>query len=392
MNINLSVLVNQKLAGTLIREGGEFIFRYGEAQVSEAFVSLTMPVRAKNYTLPYLMPIFEMHLPEGYLLSVIKKHFSKITATDDFGLLNILAPSVRGRVTYQGDQPQSLSTLSLSDVLHGQSENLFQSLVERFALSSPLSGVQPKVLAKVQDKATLMHEDVIIKAWGDDYPELALNEYLCMTAVKLAGIPVPEFYLSDDERLFVMKRFDVLETGVVLGFEDMCVLQAKRRDDKYNGSYEQLAKTIKTFISPEHKQASMNQFFKMMVMNHLLQNGDAHLKNFGVIYDGPNNIRLAPAYDVVCTTAYVPQDMTALTMQGTKRWQNKKSLIKFAIDACELTQKQAEQAYAACMDALSLLGKQITQRIEQQQEASKLRLIKHLLSLCYPPPANNMLK
>lgn len=385
MNANLSVLVNQKSTGVLIREGGEFVFQYGEAQASEAFISLTMPVRVKNYTLPYLMPIFEMHLPEGYLLSVIKKHFSKITATDDFGLLNILAPSVRGRVTYQGSQEKSISALSLSDVLHGQSENLFQSLVERFALSSPLSGVQPKVLAKVQDKATLMHEDVIIKAWGDDYPELALNEYLCMTAVKLAGIPVPEFYLSDDERLFVMKRFDVLETGVVLGFEDMCVLQAKRRDDKYNGSYEQLAKTIKTFVSPEHKQASLNQFFKMMVMNHLLQNGDAHLKNFGVIYDGPDNIKLAPAYDVVCTTAYVPQDMTALTMQGTKRWQNKKSLIKFAIDACELTQKQAEQAYAACVDALSLLGKEITQRIEQEPESSKLRLLKHLMSLCYPP-------
>lgn len=326
MNANLSVLVNQKSTGVLIREGGEFVFQYAEAQASETFISLTMPVRAKNYTLLYLMPIFEMHLPEGYLLSVIKKHFSKITATDDFGLLNILAPSVRGRVTYQGSQEKSISALSLSDVLHGQSENLFQSLVERFALSSPLSGVQPKVLAKVQDKATLLHEDVIIKAWGDDYPELALNEYLCMTAVKLAGIPVPEFYLSDDERLFVMKRFDVLETGVVLGFEDMCVLQAKRRDDKYNGSYEQLAKTIKTFVSPEHKQASLNQFFKMMVMNHLLQNGDAHLKKFGVIYDEPNNIRLAPAYDVVCTTAYVPQDMTALTMQGTKRWQNKKAL------------------------------------------------------------------
>ena len=380
MNANLNVLVNQKPAGLLIKEGGEFVFQY-QTTAAEAFISLTMPVRAKNYTLPYLMPMFEMHLPEGYLLSVIKKHFSKITATDEFGLLNILAPSVRGRVTYQGSQEKSISALSLSDVLHGQSENLFQSLVERFALSSPLSGVQPKVLAKVQDKATLMHEDVIIKAWGDDYPELALNEYLCMTAVKLAGIPVPEFYLSDDERLFVMKRFDVLETGTALGFEDMCVLQAKRRDDKYNGSYEQLAKTIKTFVSPEHKQASLNQFFKMMVMNHLLQNGDAHLKNFGVIYDGPDNIKLAPAYDVVCTTAYVPQDMTALTMQGTKRWQNKKSLIKFAIDACELTHKQAEQAYAACVDALSLLGKEMTQRIEQESEATKLRLLKHLMML-----------
>lgn len=381
MNASLKVLVNQKPSGVLIKESGEFVFQY-QQPAAEAFISLTMPVRAKNYTLSHLMPIFEMHLPEGYLLSVIKKHFAKITATDDFGLLNILAPSVRGRLTYQGDQQKSSSSLSLSDVLHGRKENLFQSLVERFALSSPLSGVQPKVLAKVQDKATLMHEDVIVKAWGDDYPELALNEYLCMKVVKLAGIPVPECYLSDDERLFVMKRFDVLETGEALGFEDMCVLQAKRRDDKYNGSYEQLAKTIKTFVSPEHKQASLSQFFKMMVMNHLLQNGDAHLKNFGVVYDGPNTVRLAPAYDVVCTTVYVSQDMTALTMQGTKRWQNKKSLIKFAIDACELTPRQAEQSYHACLDALGLLKEEIAQRIKQEQNMEKLHLLKHLIKLC----------
>lgn len=376
---NLGVLVNNKHAGVLLREGKEFIFQY-EASSEEA-ISLTMPVRAKSYVLPYLMPIFEMHLPEGYLLSIIKKHFAKITDTDDFGLLKLLAPCARGRLTYQVASPRVTDSLSLSDLLHSESETLFQSLVTRFALWSPLSGVQPKVLAKIQDKATLKHEDVIVKAWGDDYPELALNEYLCMIAIKLAGIPVPEFYLSDDERLFVMKRFDILETGQVLGFEDMCVLQAKRRDDKYVGSYEQLAKTIKTFVSPEHKQASLSQFFKMMVMNHLLQNGDAHLKNFGVIYQNTNHILLAPAYDVVCTTVYVPQDMTALTMHGTKRWQNKENLIKFAVSSCELTRKQADQAYDACLKALDLVVEIIKQRITHEKNPAKLQLLKHLSTL-----------
>ncbi len=42
-----------------------------------------------------------------------------------------------------------------------------------------------------------------------------------------------------------MKRFDILDDGRYLGFEDMCVLMAKQRDDKYDGTYEQIAKTIK---------------------------------------------------------------------------------------------------------------------------------------------------
>ena len=91
------------------------------------------------------------------------------------------------------------------------------------------------------------------------------------------------------------------QNGQYLGFEDMCVLQARQRDDKYEGSYEQIAKTIKIFVSPKYKQESLKQYFKMIVINHLVKNGDAHLKNFGLIYDNLDEIRLAPAYDVVST-------------------------------------------------------------------------------------------
>lgn len=387
MSDKLRVWVANEVVGELCRERDEVVFRYNTDNENQ-FVSLTMPVRAKSYALPYLLPVFEMHLPEGYLLSVIKKHFAKLTATDDFGLLNILAPSIRGRVHYVPHHPISAESLTLDGLLHDASAQLFQSLVARFALASPLSGVQPKVLANIQNKATLVHEDVIVKSWGDDYPELALNEYLCMTALKLANIPVPEFYLSDDERLFVMKRFDVLaEAEACLGFEDMCVLQAKRKDDKYLGSYEQLAKTIKTFVSPAYKQSSLIQFFKMMVMNHLLQNGDAHLKNFGLIYEDRQHIRLAPAYDVVCTSYYVPQDMTALTMHGTKRWQSKQGLIKFAVESCDLSNKQAREHYDDCAAALRRLGTLIKSRLETEAAPEKRALLVKLKSLAFAATA-----
>ena len=90
-------------------------------------------------------------------------------------------------------------------------------------LRSALSGVQPKVLARVEDKAALGVDDYIVKAWEENYPQLALNEYWCMRVVQAAGIPVPEFYLSKDERLFIMKRFDLIASGQALGFEDLCV-------------------------------------------------------------------------------------------------------------------------------------------------------------------------
>lgn len=378
MSDELDVHVHQRPAGKLFRESGEYVFSYSEKARTDAFVSLTMPVRKKDYAHPQLHPVFEMHLPEGYLLAVIKKQFAKLTDTDDFGLLRLLAPNIRGRIEFNPDDHAGEKSLSLDSLLHSANPDLFEELVSRFALRSALSGVQPKVLATVENKATLHLEDYIVKAWGPDYPELALNEYCCMLACRNAGIPVPEFYLSDDESLFIMKRFDLKDSGVALGFEDMCVLQAKQREDKYTGSYEQVAKSIKTFVSAKNKAASLVQFFKMIVLNNILQNGDAHLKNFGLVYENIDSIRLAPAYDVVCTTAYIRQDISALTLMGSKKWWPRKHLEKFGVQVCDLGAAKASALYEECLKAIEMVQHSIEERLSQEPVAEKADLLRHL--------------
>ncbi|KKK94495.1 hypothetical protein LCGC14_2682270, partial [marine sediment metagenome] len=164
MSTELTVCVEGHLAGKLFLETQDFVFRYSEATPTDQFVSLTMPVRRKDYNHPRLHPIFEMHLPEGYLLSIIKKQFAKITDTNDFGLLQLLAPNVRGRVEYIRDGQSETSTLHLDTLLHSDNPALFEELVSRFALRSALSGVQPKVLAQLENKATLRLDDFIVKA------------------------------------------------------------------------------------------------------------------------------------------------------------------------------------------------------------------------------------
>jgi len=239
-----------------------------------------------------------MHLPEGYLLSVIKKHFSKLIKLDDFGLLKLMANNISGRITYDNLSKTKTNSLSLKDLLNPKTDNLFEELVSRFALSSSISGVQPKVLASIENKATLLYDEYIVKSWGDEYPNLALRE----------PIKVPEFYISSNDKLFIMKRFDIKKDGTKVGFEDICVLQAKQVDEKYEGSYEKIAKTIKSFVSNKYKKNSLMQFFKMIVINNIIQNGDAHLKNFAIVYDDMHHIKIAPAYDIVSTTLYIKND------------------------------------------------------------------------------------
>lgn len=377
----LNVNVDSKNAGKLVKENDEFIFLYTNEDIKN-FISLIMPVRQKPYIYNKLHPIFEMHLPEGYLLSIIKKHFSKIAKTDDFGLLKIISSSIKGRISYETDSVIVTNNLTLDDLLHPKSDTLFDELVNRFALNSALSGVQPKVLATIENKTTLKIDDYIVKSWGEDYQELALNEYYCMKIVKLANIEVPEFFISDDEKLFIMKRFDKIDDNYI-GFEDMCVLMGKQRDDKYEGSLEQIVKTIKTFVAAQHKKSSLINFFKMTYLNYRLKNGDAHLKNFGLIYSGIDDIKLAPAYDVVSTVVYIKNDIPALLLLGSKKWWDKKYLEKFGIQTCSLTKKELDNAILECENAVNLVKDELLKRLEIEKNENKVKILSKLIEIIY---------
>ncbi len=380
MKDSLEVNVNGKKVGYLVFENNEYIYSYTGDDKND-YISLTMPVRVKSYANKQLHPIFEMHLPEGYLLSIIKKHFSKITKTDDFGLLKLMSKNIKGRVSYKKNASLDSEILTLESLIHPSSSNLFDELVNKFALSSALSGVQPKVLAKVQDKATLAFQDYIVKSWGEDYPNLALNEYYCMQIIKKANIEVPEFYLSDDHKLFIMKRFDLKEDGKFLGFEDMCVLQAKQRDDKYDGSYEAIAKTIKIFTSAKYKKNALREFFKMIVINNFVQNGDGHLKNYGLLYEDMNNIKLAPSYDVVSTTIYIKNDIPALHLLGSKKWWTKKFLIRFGTETCDLSLKESNVLYDECLAALQDVIDEIKIKIKSENNEDVSEFLWKLLEV-----------
>ena len=386
MTRSLRVSVQSHPCGTLSVERQQYVFNY-DAGATEA-VSLTMPVRAQSYVQHDLHPLFQMHLPEGYLLSIIETHLAKLGPTDDFGLLSLLAPSRRGHVSFDVADGWERYSIPIETLRH-PTQDLFETLVTRFALRSPLSGVQPKVLAQVENKATLTTDDYIVKAWGETYPELAINEFICMSTVAAAGIPVPEFFLSEDDALFVMKRFDLDSRGQSLGFEDLCVLQGKTRNRKYEGSYEGVLKTLKCFISAAHQHDAMEQMFKLMVLNTLLQNGDGHLKNFGVLYTNHSDIRLAPAYDVVCTTCYIAEDVPALTLNGSKKWWPKPWLLNFAQTACNLTPHDASRLYQTCIDAIEDTTSIVEKRLTHASTEAQAEVLKHIHQLMQDAPSKS---
>ena len=83
------------------------------------------------------------------------------------------------------------------------------------------------------------------------------------------------------------------------------------------------------FANSTHVNEDMEKLFTLIALNCALRNGDAHLKNFGIVYDDvQGEARLAPVYDLVTTSVYLPKDSLALTLNGTTRWPTAKELQK----------------------------------------------------------------
>lgn len=364
MQDKVDVFVTRQRVGRLARAQQRHSFTYG-LDATEA-LSLTMPLRVETYNYEQgLHPLFQMNLPEGYLRQAIERFAAKNFGSDDLSYLTLLGNHQIGRLRYSlADKPlpdDNHTPLSLNELLNSDDAELFHQLFERYAIHSGVAGVQPKVLMDVRtshsnllsDKATLPLKKYIVKSWGAEFPELACNEFFCLTLARNAGLTTPKFYLSDNGKLLVCERFDIDEQDQPLGFEDFCVLQGKTTQQKYESSIEACAGTVAQFVSPEYVQQSLEDLFTLTLLNIHIRNGDAHLKNLGVLYSGLTEYRsgqspavarkLAPIFDLVSTTPYIPRDSMALTLMGSKRWPKWKVLEKFAKIHCRLSNKTIEK-------------------------------------------------
>jgi serine/threonine-protein kinase HipA len=354
------------------QRGSTFVYNPGSEP--ERAVSVTMPVRLASWSTPYgVAPIFEMNLPEGALRERLRMAFAKATgAFDDLSLLAIVGRSQLGRIRFTGadaELNEDVPFQSVDEILSSQrGGDLYRYLIEKFAGYSGISGVQPKFLvrddgrfaAEVSEKRVLSPSfrgaTHIVKFWdAAEFPQLAANEFFCLKAAVRCGLRVPPHSLAEDGSALVMERFDLRSDGSYRGFEDFCVLNARRTDEKYRGSYEtNVLRRFQQFArSPELLEESL-QLYTLIVLNCAIRNGDAHLKNFGIVYDEvEGEAHLAPVYDLVTTAVYLPQDQMALSLNGTTRWPTAKDLIRFGEQRSLGTRQTLSQILERVKDALT---------------------------------------
>lgn len=302
----LEVAIAGREAGHL-QHTSQYSFQYRRDDASQRPVALLMPPTQLDYRGIALFPVMDQNLPEGFLLEQLRHAFPKQPITP-MHLLALIGTNGIGHLGFslpdsaRADPP---APISREHLLRARADStLFDELVRAYLSTGVgVSGIQPKIL--VPDRATWAVPNLIVKAAADRYPGLAANEFLCLQAARRAGIEVAPHELSLSGQLLVLDRFDLKEDGQRLGFEDIASLMGLQvrdvlSDRKYHGSYEAVAEVL-DWLRLGHE---LPRFFEQLAFSVLVRNGDAHLKNFGVLYTSPHDARLSPMFDVVTTRIY----------------------------------------------------------------------------------------
>lgn len=193
-----------------------------------------------------------------------------------------------------------------------------------------ISGIQPKIsLALKGDRLEMVKSrgQYILKPrpYGP-YKNLEItpiNEHLTMQIarqvfkIETADNALVEF--EGGEIAYLTRRFDVQSDGTRSLQEDFAQVAQRSEEThgknyKYDFSYEEIGELIKRHVSAY--KVDLERFFKLVVFNYLVHNGDAHIKNFSLIRnDQTGEYNLTPAYDLLNTRLHAPgEHATALPL------------------------------------------------------------------------------
>ncbi len=338
----LDVRLHGESIGTLTRLGHDrIVFGFDPAYIDDprratlglafrdAFGDLVTDIPA---TRTRAHPFFSNLLPEGPLREYLARA-AGIDPRAEFQLLAALGEDLPGAVTVVPveavrtgghDEAQATPDAAAGGMLRSPPPLRFS-----------LAGVQLKLSATMDaGRLTVPVHGVggswIVKLPSPAFPGLCEQEIAMMRLAAAAGIDVPEVRLVSADLIgnlprgvrtgpgpaLAVRRFDRSDDGVRVHIEDFAQVLGAYPEQKYLAAgYREIAEVIGREIGDD----AVIEFVQRLVFCALIGNGDAHLKNWSLIYPDGRNPQLAPAYDLVSTIAYADDDRMALRWLGGAR-------------------------------------------------------------------------
>ena len=322
----LQVYYRDQLVGVLGRTPDNLrcTFEYDKEWLVNGFSisPLELPLRTGIFvaeTTPFYgnFGIFEDSLPDGYgrflLNRLLQKQGINELSLTPLQRLAIVGSSGMGALRYEPQvleieacvlpELQTLQQMAL-DVL---AEKTTEGAETLYLSSGNSGGCRPKCLYRDDEGQWL----VKFRHTYDPI-DMGREEYRYNQLAKACGIDIAECKLVDNT-YFASKRFDISEDGKPLHVATAAALLGENINPPKTDYKVLLALTGFLTQSP----SAVEQMFRRMVFNVLIENKDDHAKNFSFIHleDG---WRLAPAYDLIrCSQGYNGEHATSVMGHGT---------------------------------------------------------------------------
>lgn len=322
----LNVFLLGQHVGILESDNGKLSFRYLPEYLQSnnaSPISYSLPLRRETFDSPETSVFFDNLLPPD----TVRKRLGKIlhlSRHNIFGFLKAIGGDCAGAIALypeSGTESEEKSTPSYRELTDEEASQILQDLPKRplnigkekgFRISG--TGAQDKLIACVKNgKISLplfgAPSTHIIKPPVVAYPDSVFNEFFCMRLAQAMQIPTPSSEILTLENIpyYCVTRYDRQMTdGQIsrLHQEDFCQLFCVDPEKKYeNEGGPDIPKCFNLIKKMRLGTVGQIDFIRRIIFNILIGNGDAHAKNFSVLYHG-KSVQLAPVYDLLCTEIY----------------------------------------------------------------------------------------
>jgi serine/threonine-protein kinase HipA len=249
-----------------------------------------------------LPPFFGNRVAEGWLARAQARALG-IPSDDGFARLLAFGLDCPGAVSVVDPRPTHAPDLTV-----GSGEE-----IAALANRASISGVQPKLYAiREGDRFRPARQGEssthIAKLPSPELDGIIELEHLT-TRAAAALLPddhVVSTTVASVEQVhglcLLIERFDRIQAGTKIHFEEFNQLLGRPAEARYEGSYGEMASFMAAHQAVQREQ-DIDRLFRRVLACILLGNNDAHMKNFALLYTR-EGFRLAPFYDIVAATLY----------------------------------------------------------------------------------------
>lgn len=309
--------------------GGSLDFRYLESWIEEAGfpISVQLPLGPEAFGHERVAPFVASFLPEGESLRRRLEKLIHVDAGHDFGLLSAIGRESAGALSFWPEEAEPFAQAPKYDSLAEEEFDRWGEYAHQLPLHFPGRDLRMS-LAGAQSKTALFFNEadqpylpqhgaptthILKPRIPGSRPNTVFVERLTMQiAQSVLGedrVPATDLWRN----CYRVRRFDRQRAGgriERLHQEDFCLALGRMPDQKYESAspretlfpacFELLDSLGARGLvrSPAFERLRL---LDQVILNVLLHNPDAHLKNYAFIYRDDGALEVSPLYDCLCT-------------------------------------------------------------------------------------------